>query len=164
MVFGQHDESRPAHVPANLAEEVALESGGPVLVVPYTGEHPRIAERPVIVWDGTRESAKAMADALPLVRNCTEAVLISLRTGPEEPPTSCAEVARHLGCHVTKVRTDVLIAERRHVFELLISRVTDLSADLLVIGAHRAGSLWGWHGIGAREVLRQMVVPTLVSS
>src|SRR5690242_7168439 len=38
MVFGQHDEQTRSLVPAELPDEVLVDSGRPILVVPYAGE------------------------------------------------------------------------------------------------------------------------------
>lgn len=163
-IVGQHDESLPSHVPPNLAEELVVRSGRPVLVIPYAGEYKHLGRRPLIVWDESRQAAHAINDALPLLQACDEAVVISLDTPYEVAEASVAQVARHLAAHDIKARTEILMAEDLHVMDLILNRVTDLDADLLVIGAHRHTILPSKdHPIDARAVMKQMVVPTLVS-
>lgn len=164
VVVGQHDESAPALVPPELAEELVIHSGRPVLVVPYAGEYAHMGRHPLIAWDHSRESARALHDALPLMAGCVEAIVVSLDSPFEEAELACAEVARHLACHGVKARTEVLLAPDEHVMDFVLNRVTDLDADLLVIGAHRHYSFpRASHSANSRKIMRQMVVPTLVA-
>ena len=58
----------------------------------------------------------------------------------------------------------MLLAEDEHVMDFVLNRVTDLDADLLVIGAHRHSSFPRTApSADSRAILRQMVVPTLVA-
>ncbi len=164
VIVGQHDENAQVPVPPELAEELVIHSGRPVLVVPYAGEFPQAGRRPLIAWDHSRESAHALNAALPLIEGCAEAIVVSLDTPYEEAEKSCAEVARHLACHGIKARTEVLLAEDEHVMDFVLNRVTDLDADLLVIGAHRHSNFPRTApSANSRAILRQMVVPTLVA-
>lgn len=163
-IVGQYDETVTARIPPQLAEELVILSGRPVLVVPYAGDYPHVGRRPLIAWDSSRQSAHALNDALPLIRNCDEAIVVSLDTPFDEAGVSVAQVARHLAAHGIKVKTEVLMAEEMQVMDLVLNRVTDLDADLLVIGAHRHTVLpTKEHPVDARSIMKQMVVPTLVS-
>ena len=43
--------------------------GRPVIVLPYAGYIRSFADNVLIAWDGSREAARALADALPLLRH-----------------------------------------------------------------------------------------------
>jgi nucleotide-binding universal stress UspA family protein len=164
IIVGQHDEYAATLAPPDLGEHLVVHSGRPVLVVPFAGEFNAIGARPLIAWDRSRESAHALNDALPLIEGCREAIVISLDTPYDEAKEACAKVAQHLACHGIDARTEVLVAEEEHVMDFLLNRVTDLDADLLVIGAHRQASfLRPSQGADSRTILRQMIVPTLVA-
>jgi nucleotide-binding universal stress UspA family protein len=163
-IVGQHDETVTPRIPPALAEQLVIQSGRPVLVVPYAGDYAHIGRRPLIAWDSSRQSAHALNDALPLFQGCDEAVVVSLDTPFDEAHAAVAQVARHLAAHGIKAKTEVLMAEEMQVMDLVLNRVTDLDADLLVIGAHRHTVLpTKEHPVDARAVMKQMVVPTLVS-
>ena len=51
---------------AELAHAVVTSSGRPVLFVPYIGSQKTLGERVLIAWKDSRESARAVSDALPL--------------------------------------------------------------------------------------------------
>jgi nucleotide-binding universal stress UspA family protein len=164
VLLGQHDDARPAHVPPELVEEVIVNGGRPVLVVPYAGDFAHVGRRALIAWNSTRESARALNDALPLIAACDECTVVSLEAPYDLAVANCAEVAQHLACHGILAKTEVLMSDDVHVMDLLLNRVSDLSADLLVIGAHgQSGFPRAHHGPGARNIVRQMVVPTLIS-
>ncbi len=163
-ILGQHDEAGRAGVPPGLAEQLVVQSGRPVLVVPFAGEFAQFGRRPLIAWDSTRQSAHALNDALPLIKGCSEAFVVSIATPHEEPAAAATRVARHLAAHGIAAKTEVLVDEDAHVMDLVLNRITDLGADMLVIGAHRHTVQSGKdHPVDARSVLKQLVVPTLVS-
>jgi len=165
VIVGQYDENGDAKVPPALAADLVNHSGRPVLVVPFAGTFGEIGRHPLIVWDRSRESARALNDALPLIAGCREAIVVSLDTPYDAGKQASAEAAGHLACHGIACRTEVLVAEDdEHVMDYVLNRITDLDADLLVIGAHRqAGLLEAGRRRDSRSILRQMVVPTLVA-
>jgi nucleotide-binding universal stress UspA family protein len=60
VILGQHDpDRRDIRVPAEFPEQVILQSGRPVLVVPYAGRFKSIGRRALIAWNGSREAARA---------------------------------------------------------------------------------------------------------
>jgi nucleotide-binding universal stress UspA family protein len=164
-VLGQFDGSAECWVPPELPEEVILNSGRPVLVVPYVGDYASKFERPLIAWNNSRESAHALNEALPLIAGCQEAVVLSLDTRTEEAEASCIAVARQLACHGVKATTEVLMVEDVGVMDMLLNRVTDQGADLLVMGAHgQIGFPFLSRGAGTRHILRNLTVPVLMSN
>jgi nucleotide-binding universal stress UspA family protein len=164
-VLGQYDGNPDGCVPPELPEEVLLNSGRPALIVPYVGEYAAPFERPLIAWNNSREAAHALNDALPLIAGCKEAIVLSLDTRTEEAEASCAAVALHLACHDIKATTEVLTVEDVGIMDMLLNRVTDQGADLLVMGAHgQIGYPFVSRGAGTRHILRNMTVPVLMSN
>jgi nucleotide-binding universal stress UspA family protein len=165
MILGQHDEEVKAHVPHELPQEVVVNSGRPILVVPYAGDFRELGKRPLIAWNNSREAAHALNDALPLIKDCKKVVVVSLDTRLASAEASCAEVARHLACHGLKAKTDVMMVENVGVMDMLLNRVADFGADLLVMGANsQIGFPFVSGGAGTRHILQHMTVPVLMSS
>jgi nucleotide-binding universal stress UspA family protein len=77
-ILGQPDPDEP-RVPADLASKVLLESGRPVLLVPTAGHFADVGRRVIVEWYGSRESARALADALPLMREARAVHVLDLR-------------------------------------------------------------------------------------
>src|SRR5262245_45188677 len=65
IVSGQTDPDWELSPLMDFPERLALESGRPVLVVPYAGRHPEIGRNVMIAWKAAREAARAVFDALP---------------------------------------------------------------------------------------------------
>ena len=63
IVAGQTDPHWDLSPLLDFPERLALESGRPVLIVPYAGRFPRVGRRVVIAWKAGRESARAAFDA-----------------------------------------------------------------------------------------------------
>jgi nucleotide-binding universal stress UspA family protein len=165
VVLGQPNEEIKGHVPDELAMQVILESGRPVLVVPYAGKFGEVGKRPLIAWNETREAAHALNDALPLMEGCEEAMLVSFAENSETGRSSCAEVARHLSTHGIRAKTEVMLMQDFGIMDMLLNRVTDWGADLLVMGAHaQPGLPFGHRGAGTRYILQHMTVPVLMSN
>lgn len=161
MVMGQPDPDQ-ALVPQDLVEHVLLHAGRPVLVIPFAGEFANLGRRPLIAWNGGRESARALHDALPLMSHARQARLVMIengRTSIEEGP-----ILQHLANHGIEGEVERLVAEDIGVMDLLLARLTDTGSDLLVMGAHGHLGLTGLHrGAGTRHILRHLTVPALMS-
>lgn len=165
VVLGQHDERVKAYVPDELVNEVIVDSGCPVLVLPYAGNFTEVGKHPLIAWNDAREAARALNDALPLIQDSEEAALVCFAARHGDGVSSCAEVARHLACHGIKTKTEVLLVEDIGIMDMLLNRVTDCGADLLVMGAHGGiGFPFLSRGAGTRHILKHMTVPVLMSN
>jgi nucleotide-binding universal stress UspA family protein len=165
LVLGQHDERGNGLVPPELVGDVILNAGRPVLVVPYVGNFTEVGKHPLIAWSNAREAAHALNDALPLFQHCDLAHVLSIDARLEDGESSCAEVERHLSRHGIKTKTEVILAQDVGIMDLLLNRINDRGADLLVMGAHgHMGFPFEIRGAGTRHILRHMTVPVLMSS
>lgn len=150
-----------AMIPADLPEQVMLNAGRPVLVVPYAGLSASLGRRPVFAWNASREAARAAADALPLLSADAKAVVLSvLAEGVEDD----GQLAAHLRRHGLEVRAEVIRAGGIGLMDLLLNRLADLGADLLVMGGHAQYAFpQRTRGSGTRHILSHMTVPVLLS-
>jgi nucleotide-binding universal stress UspA family protein len=158
---GEPDMIRPR------PEQVTLASGRPILVVPYAGNFPNLGRRVVIGWNASREAARAVNDAMPLL---TAAEIVSILTiDPREGARAHgelpgADISLHLARHGVKAEIERTVSADLPVGEALLSRAADLGADLLVMGAYghsRARELL--LGGATRSLLRSMTLPVLMS-
>ena len=65
-VVGQPNRDEPQDADAVTVTTV-MTSGRPVLAIPFAGEFPTIGERVLVAWNASREAARALNDALPLL-------------------------------------------------------------------------------------------------
>lgn len=181
VVIGQAD---PEHVSTSAGSDfpaqVLTHSGRPVLVVPYAGlPQPASgqagpARRIMVAWNASKEAARAVHEALPLLRRA-ERVQVAIfdpdsqRAVLGEQPG--ADLLRYLARH--GVQAEVLLRQSQRAGllkrptgtgEALLSLLAEQNCDLLVLGAYGHSrfreTLLG--GV-TRTVLESMTVPVLMA-
>lgn len=150
-----------------LAEEFVLSADRPVLYLPYAGRFATIGERVMIAWDAGREAARAVSDALPLLRraNAVEvAVFDPERRRREHGEQPGADVSLYLARHGVKVSVTQQSGADFDVGAQVLSRAADTAADLIVMGAYGHSRLRELVlGGVTRTILESMTVPVLMS-
>lgn len=70
LVLGQRDREDPLTwgVPGDFVPSVLADSGRPALVVPSAGDYGSVGQRVLVAWKDSRESARALSAALPLLQ------------------------------------------------------------------------------------------------
>src|SRR5690606_9921322 len=66
-ILGQADPDDPLSGTPEVAEDVILGGGRPVLMVPYIGAIRPPGRKLMVAWDAGREAARAVADAMPML-------------------------------------------------------------------------------------------------
>ena len=152
--------------PERLIVEAALfDSGRPVLIVPYIQKTPLKLGRAMACWDGSRSAARAIADALPFLARA-KAVEILTVTGEAGKSSELegTDIAHHLARHGVKVEVERQVARDIDVASVILSRVADTNADLIVMGGYGHSRLREFVLGGAtRGILGSMTVPVLMS-
>ena len=167
LVLGQYDPSNPAYtgVPSDFVESVLVASGKPVLVLPYAGAPASVGETVVIAWKPTREAARAVAAAVPLLQRAKRVHVLSWGDEEHEIQGAGLSLEGYLklrGVEATWHRTGG--AEPEQPGELLLSRAFDLQADLMVMGCYGHSRAREWVlGGASRTVLRSMTLPVLMA-
>ena len=163
IVMGQEQGDDDPGYYDGAPDRVILESGRPVLVVPYTGVPEEIGKRVIVAWSDTRESARALKDALPLVGGAEEVEVISANP-PEEEVIPGADVARYLSHHGIDPKISRVMARDLGAEDTLLNRVADLGADLLVMGGYGHARIRELVlGGVTRAILQHMTCPVLFS-
>lgn len=148
----------------DLAATVALKAGRPVLVVPYTETFPKSFHRVLVAWNGSREAARAVADALPFLKASEETQVLSVNPKEAERHIPGADVAAYLARHGVRAEARQAHADDIDVASILLARAADWSAELIVMGAYghsRLGEMV--FGGVTRSLLKTMVAPVLLS-
>lgn len=169
-VLGQPDpRETDSGVPVDLIEQTVAHAGRPILVVPYAGQFQGVGRRVVIAWNGSREAARALADALPLIDGAEAVSVLSLRAKAAGRLTAAAPlegIVAHLARHGLPAAGDRLVFEANAIeaAERLLSHLADAGADLLVLGAAGRGRA----APSAKRslttgILARMTIPVLLS-
>ena len=164
LVLAGQPESDDA-VARILAGDLLLTAGRPILFVPYAGHFPDVGRRVLIAWNDSREAARAVADALPILRRAESVDLVTFETAAATLPAEAGEdVVRQLGRHGVKVTVDRDRATDMKVGDLILANADDRGSDLIVMGGYghsriRERVLGG----ATRALLDVMTVPVLMS-
>jgi nucleotide-binding universal stress UspA family protein len=170
IVLGQDDPGDPeSFIADHFVESQIMSSGRPVLLIPYAGEYPLIGTRVMIAWDGSREATRAVHDALPFLKRAQDVTVVTVNEHTEHAglfgDVPGADVAAMLARHGVKVgMTSVESGKGGTAGEVLLSRASDLSADLLVMGAY-GHARWQELVLGGatRTMLTAATLPVLFS-
>jgi nucleotide-binding universal stress UspA family protein len=161
VVLGQHNPDLPTVL--TVPEDVVLSCGLPVIIVPFAGQFDSVGENAAIAWNSSRESARSVHDALPLIIPQRKVTVVSINPEPDDE-----EIRDDLVCHLARQGFDTQVeshvTKRFSPAELILSRVVDNSHDLVVMGAYghsrlRETILGGM----TRDILRSMTVPVLMA-
>ena len=148
---------------AHIPEYVVLAAGRPVLVVPYIGARDTVGARIVVAWDGSREAARSIADALPFLTGA-ETVTLLMIDATNNPDIAPDDIRRYLARHTVDAELVATPSASLDVGDGLLSRVADLDADLLVMGAYGHSRLREFvMGGASRYIFQHMTVPVLMS-
>jgi len=147
----------------DLPADAVMALGRPILVVPYAGTFTDAGKRILVAWRDSRESARALADALPFLAFASEVTVIMVN--PEEPAASVeAGLSAWFAAHGIKSSIRIARTEEIGVSDVLLSAAADLSADLIVMGAYGRSRLRELVLGGATHgILKHMTAPVLMS-
>lgn len=168
VMVGQSDPDDTGRVPGGLAGRPVMELGRPVLVGPYTGAPKPIGRRVLVACKSSREAARAVNDALPILERAESVHVMTVNRSDQEEPDgelpAAADISLHLARHHVSVEAHKVVVNDMAVGDILLSRAADLFADLIVMGAYGHSRLRELVlGGTTRHLLHHMTVPVLMS-
>ncbi len=190
LITSQRDPAGEGGLSTTQSARLLIGAACPVLTVPYIGwaadgiasAASGAMRRALVAWSDTRESARAMRDALPLLMRASRVELVSFsnaeRADGVSRQASLQIVADYLGRHGVQAKTTLLsqtepsVGERMRrgwvpdvdVAEALLSHAADTQADFIVMGAYGHSRLWEQVlGGVTRTMFETMTVPVLMS-
>jgi nucleotide-binding universal stress UspA family protein len=152
-------------LPETLAVESTLfDSGRPVVVVPYIQTEGINLNRVVVCWDGSRNAARAVGDALPLLKRAKKIDVVTVEHKEQREVLKGAQIAEHLARHKLDVDLKSIVAPEGDVANVILSQAADCGADLLVMGGYGHTRIREFVLGGAtRGILGSMTVPVLMA-
>ena len=151
----------------HFASAVLMSLGRPALLLPYVGEFRSVGNDVLVAWSATREAARAVTDALPLLRRARRVVVTAVDAQPSpdghgESPG--ADIAVFLARHGVKAEVAPVASGGADPGTVILSRAHEQGADLIVMGAYGHSRVRQiMLGGATRTVLQSMTVPVLMS-
>jgi nucleotide-binding universal stress UspA family protein len=133
---------------------LAIVAGRPVLVAPPGGDYVA-AERILVCWKDTRESRRALTDALPFLQGAQEVLVaeVAVKSEMKAAAQRTADVATALVRHGVAAQGEAILHDERRVSTILQERASALGADLIVAGAYGRTRLGEWAFGGVTQAL-----------
>jgi nucleotide-binding universal stress UspA family protein len=166
--MGQPDpDEENAGFHETLLDGVLFSSGRPVYTMPYIGKTDMKIRKAVIAWDGGKKAARAVNDALPLLKDRDEVIVLVVN--PEKRLAAHGEnpgedIAAHLKRHGINATVDCQAHTNLAPATIILNYLTDSGADLLVMGAYSHSRLRerAFGGV-TNTIMHQMTVPVFMS-
>jgi nucleotide-binding universal stress UspA family protein len=168
IVVGQTDKENPTPArPNDLPQAIVLGTGRPVLIVPYVGKFAHVGKRVLLLWNESRESARAAHDAIPLLRTAERVNVLAFDSNAKPSGTiesGLGDIGSYLSRHGVNVELAREPIGKMDVGALALSRAADHDSDLIVMGGYGHTRLREWVlGGVSRSILEHMTVPVLMS-
>jgi nucleotide-binding universal stress UspA family protein len=166
IVAAQRDPDWELGAVLDFPEQLALESGRPVFLVPRKGQTKLEIEKVAIAWNGSREATRAAFDALPFLTTAKEVTVLTVTEDgkPLQTLTPAIALAATLARHGVETTITNLQAEDSGVSKTLLNEAARINADLLVLGAygHSRFREFVFGGV-TRDITNEAGIPLLLS-
>ncbi|MFM1816403.1 MAG: hypothetical protein RLZ98_3098 [Pseudomonadota bacterium] len=166
-IVGQPTADENASLREAILDGALFSSGRPVLIIPTGWSANAVGKKIVVAWDASREAARAVNDALPLIERADSTTVVVVdpvaggRGWGEEPG---ADISASLARHGQKVTLERVPSSGRSISETLQMCAVDAAADLVVMGGYGHSqfreSIFG--GV-SRDMIHGSKVPLLLS-
>jgi len=158
-------EPKGGSVEELIAETTLFESGRPMIVVPYIQKSPLKLDLVMVCWDGGRQAARAINDAMPLLAKAgrVEVVIVANEPGKQDEIEG-ADIGKHLARHGLKVEVKRITAGKIDIGAALLSHAADNATDFVVMGGYGHSRLRQFIlGGVTRSILQSMTAPVLMA-
>lgn len=143
-------------------ETALFESGRPILLSPPKPPA-SLGESVVIAWNGSTETARALAFAMPFLRRARRVLVLSAEGGMVPGP-SAEDVARALTCEGIEALHRAMPAGRLTPGEVYLAEADAFGCDLLIKGAYTQSRLRQMiFGGPTSHILSHAAIPVLMA-
>lgn len=144
-------------------EDVAVNSGRPVILVQHGYMLERINEHAVVAWDGSRAAARALGDAMHILETKEKVTVLSVGDMQSQAPTG-QEVMTLLSRHGIPAEHIIRAKNRMGVSKTILDACTEAGAGLLVMGAYgHSRVMEDWFGGVTKDIMKDAPLPVLLS-
>ena len=148
----------------NTLETVLFESGRPVLIAPPTISQ-KIIDHIAIAWNGSTETARTIAFAMPLIKNAKHISILNIE-GAMVPGPTAVEVANSLTRQ--DITVDIINREGKRspsdAGALKLNETENIGANLLIKGGYTQSRLRQMiFGGATNHILNEAKMPVLMA-
>ena len=169
LLLGQDQPDDPDNASYGLADALLFEGGCACLVVPHSGKLAPPGKRVLLTWNASRESARALREAMPLLKRAQTIVLLSSEPDYLDAQTArghphADELIRFLKSHGIEAISGGMGDSEAGPATSILGQAAEMNADLIVMGAYGHARLREIIlGGVTRDLLKQSSVPLLLA-
>jgi nucleotide-binding universal stress UspA family protein len=135
IVVSKTERESSYGVESDFVERLVIAAGRPVMILPHKGDVKLKTDQIMIGWNESRESARAVFDALPLLKHSKMTRIVSVDVAPRGN-LPAAGIAETLDRHKIKTEITDVSSDGMTSGEALLRAANDYGADMLVLGAY----------------------------
>jgi nucleotide-binding universal stress UspA family protein len=166
VILSQVDPEEISGLGRQFPADVVMGAGRPAIIIPYIGPAATLGQRVLVAWNGSREAARAVNDALPILQQAHSVTVLSVNpdvSSDRDRRDPGADISLHLARHDVNVVARTTTREIS-VGDAILDEIADNGIDLLVMGAYGHSRLREVVlGGVTRHLLEHMTVPVLMS-
>lgn len=155
-----------ANEPKGLIDSLLFGAGRHLLLVPDDRKAIAPFENVVVAWNGSRESARALAEALPYLREASRVGVLVMHpeSWTQADPLRGNDAVLHLRYHGINAVKYHAVAEEDEIAETLVAECRKFDANLLVTGSYGHSRLHDLlPGSTTDRVLHRLSLPLLIA-
>jgi len=169
LMLGQDQPDDPDNASYGLADALLFEGACACMVVPHSGKIALPGKRVLLTWNASRESARALREALPLLKSAETVVVLS--SEPDDSDAQIArghphadELARFLESHGIESVSSGISDMEISASDAILGQAAEMNADLIVMGAYGHARLREIIlGGVTRDLLKQSPIPLFLA-
>jgi nucleotide-binding universal stress UspA family protein len=141
LILGQDHPEDQDNASYGLADSLLFEGACACLVVPHSGKLAIPGKRALITWNASREAARALREAMPLLQRADTVVVLS--SEPDDGNNELANGHPHaqavlhlLKSHGIEAVSSGISNPDMSPTDAIIAQAVEMNADLIVMGAY----------------------------
>ena len=163
-ILGRYDAVKGEDQPELNPDTIAMVSGRPVLLVPREFDVSAFDERAVLAWDGKRAAARALGDAMQILKTKSFVSIVTVDDGDAEASLPEIDVETALRRHGVNTETVKLAPKGKSVGYKILEYLDKSKPNLLVMGAYEHSKFrQSITGGVTSTVLKKAKVPVFIS-
>lgn len=151
---------------ASVVEGVLFGSGHHLILVPQDKPSTGTFEHIMVAWNGSRESARALAESMPYLHHAKHVSVVSVveDRNLEQEAVLGEDAVLHLAHHGIQATLRHVPVENRNVAATLLGEAQRRDADLIVLGGYGHSRVREWLLGGVTyKLIHQAPVPLLLA-
>jgi nucleotide-binding universal stress UspA family protein len=169
LMLGQDQPDDPDNASYGLADALLFEGACACMMVPHSGKLALPGKRILLTWNASRESARALREAMPMLK--TAETLVVLSSEPDDADATIArghphadELARFLESHGIESVSSGINDLDISASDAILGQAAEMDADMIVMGAYGHARLREIIlGGVTRDLLKQSPIPLFLA-